>query len=105
MVAATSPICLQNVPGCGQITVRKQTAGSQDFLRKILQQRDVPGCRGCELGLASHAIETFEHHPARHKGRIETHGSRKRADCTRQISKRHAAIATLLVQETKFWVV
>ncbi len=101
MIAGVAQVRSKGVLGGIQIAIGEKASSSYDVRWKLLEGRELCGCRRCILYVPCHSIQTFEQRPARRKRRVEIDGAHKRFDRPARVSQRYVAIAALLVQETK----
>jgi hypothetical protein len=67
----------------------------------VFQTRDVLGCSRRIVYLPVHAVQAFQHDPARRQSRVEVHGFEEGFDRARRIPQGHVALTALLVEEAE----
>ena len=67
----------------------------------MFQSGDVLGCGRRIVYLPVHAVQAFQHDPARRQRRVEVHGSQQGFDRVRRIPQGHVALSALLVEEAE----
>ncbi len=81
-----------------QIAIGVQTVRRHHRLRQLSQRGQVLRRRGRLGGVTLHAVQLFQHVPARRQRRVEAHGLLQRVDGRRRIPKQDMAVAALLIQ-------
>ena len=82
-------------PSENRLPARTTSGGS------FLQGGDALGCGRRISFVSRHAIQAFEHDPARRQRRVDVHRSQKGIDRARRIAQGHVAVTALLVEEAE----
>jgi hypothetical protein len=101
MLPGVTQVFAEGVLCRGQFAVGEKASRLNNLGRQPFQIGDLLGRLRRILDLSRHAIQAFEHTPARRERRVEVHTPQEGIDRTRGIPQGRVAIATLLIQEAE----